>query len=96
MQTNHHARATAGQVTALTPMQKLAKAADAGVTASGRMAIALTAVRNRNARVLSGTAMASPIFAGLDNDLEPEHRAARKAKRRAKGKAQRAARKASR
>jgi len=77
-------------------MQTLAKVADAGITPAGRMAVALTMVRNRNARVQGGTAMASPIFAGLDNDLEPAHRDARKAKRRAKGKAQRAARKAGR
>lgn len=80
----------------LTPMERLGKAADAGVTPAGRMAVALTAVRNHNSRVRGGTAMASPIFAGLDNDLEPAHRAARKAKRRAKGKAQRTARKAHR
>lgn len=95
MQTNYVARATAGQPSTIT-MAELSKQADAGVTPSGRMAVALTMVRNRNARVLSGVAMASPIFAGLDNDLEPDHRAARKAARRAKGKAQRAARKASR
>jgi len=80
----------------LTPMERLSKEADAGVTPAGRMAVALTMVRNRNARVLSGTAMASPIFAGLDNDLEPEHRAARQAARRKARKAQRTARKAHR
>ena len=80
----------------LTPMERLSKDADAGVTPAGRMAVALTMIRNRNARVLGGTAMASPIFAGLDNDLEPEHRAARQAKRRQARKAQRTARKAHR
>lgn len=80
----------------LTPMQKLAKAADAGVTLAGRMAVALTKVRNENSRVMSGTAMPSPIFAGLDNDLEPAHRAARQVKRRQARKAQRVARKAHR
>ena len=73
-------------------MSELSKAADAGVTPAGRMAVALTMVRNRNARVQGGTALASPIFAGLDNDLEPEHRAARRKAR----KAQRTARKAHR
>lgn len=95
MQTNHQARANSGKATNLTHAE-LSKLADAGVTPAGRMAVALTLVRNRNARVLSGTAMASPIFAGLDNDLEPEHRAARQAARRAKAKAQRTARKAHR
>ena len=77
-------------------MDELSAKADAGVTPSGRMAVALTMVRNRNARVQGGTAMASPIFEGLDNDLEPEHRAARQAKRRQARKAQRVARKAHR
>lgn len=77
-------------------LEELSTIADAGVTPAGRMAVALTMVRNRNARVQSGTAMASPIFAGLDNDLEPEHKAARQAKRRQARKAQRTARKAHR
>lgn len=95
MQTNHQARAESGTATTYT-MADLSKDADAGVTASGRMAVALTITRNRNARVLSGTALASPIFAGIDNDLDPAHAAARKAKRRAKDKAQRTARKVNR
>lgn len=66
--------------------------ADAGLTPAGRMAIALTATRTVNSRVLGGTAMQSPIFAGLDNDLEPAHRKARQVKRRAAGKRQRQAR----
>lgn len=78
------------------PMERLSRAADAGVTLAGRMAVALTVTRTKNSRVLGGTALASPIFGGIDNDLEPAHRQARKAKRRAKGKAQRAARKAGR
>ena len=80
----------------LTPMERLSKEADAGVTPAGRMAVALTMVRTRNARVQGGTALQSPIFAGLDNDLEPEHRAARQAARRKARKAQRVARKAHR
>lgn len=75
---------------------ELSKSADAGVTPAGRMAVALTLIRTRNARVKSGTAVASPIFEGLDNDLEPEHRAARQAARRKARKAQRVARKAHR
>lgn len=80
----------------LTPMERLSKAADDGVTPAGRMAVALTITRTRNDRVKSGTALASPIFAGVDNDLEPEHRAARQATRRKARKAQRTARKAHR
>lgn len=77
-------------------MTDLSKDADAGVTPAGRMAVALTMVRNQNARVQGGTALASPIFAGLDNDLDPAHRAARQATRRKARKAQRTARKAHR
>lgn len=77
-------------------LKELAKVADAGVTPAGRMAVALTMVRTKNSRVLGGTALQSPIFAGLDNDLEPEHRAARQAARRKARKAQRVARKAHR
>lgn len=95
MQTNHQARAAAGQSSTIT-MEELSKQADAGVTPAGRMAVALTLLRTRNARVQGGTAMASPIFAGLDNDLEPAHRAARQDARRKARKAQRTARKAHR
>lgn len=80
----------------LTPMERLSAQADAGVTLAGRMAVALTLVRNKNSRVMGGTALQSPIFAGLDNDLSPEHRAARQAARRKARKAQRTARKAHR
>jgi hypothetical protein len=77
-------------------MEELSKAADAGVTPAGQMAVALTITRNRNARVAAGTALASPIYAGLDHDLEPEHKAARQDARRKARKAQRTARKAHR
>lgn len=77
----------------LTPMERLSVQADAGVTLAGRMAVALTLVRNKNSRVLGGTALQSPIFAGLDNDLEPEHRAARQDARRKARRVQRTARK---
>lgn len=92
MQTNHHARAASGQESVipadLSPMDRLSAQADAGVTPAGRMAVALTIMRTRNARVLAGTALQSPIFGGVD----PEE----VRRRRAKGKAQRAARKSHR
>lgn len=95
MQTNYVARASANKPSNIT-MEELSTTADAGVTPAGRMAVALTITRTRNDRVKSGTAMASPIFAGLDNDLEPSHRKARQDARRKARKAQRVARKAHR
>lgn len=50
---------------------------DSAVTASGRMAIALTAVRNLNGRVRAGTAAPSGIYGGTVDPVTVKARRAR-------------------
>lgn len=57
---------------------------DSGVTAAGRMAVALTLTRTRNDRVKAGTASPSPIYGGMDPETVRARRVKGRAARRAR------------
>lgn len=63
---------------------KLAEFTAAGITAAGRMAVALTLTRTENHRVKAGTARPSPIYGGMDPEEVRRRRAKDKRARQAR------------
>lgn len=67
----------------ITP-SRLSAITAAGITAAGKMAVALTLTRTENPRVMGGAVRPSPIYGGMDAETVRLRRAAGKRQRQAR------------